>query len=63
MTYINQIVFKQILVKLGLKQPKNRTVMTPEEAYEVAGEIGFPILLRPSFVLGGRGMFIMGMER
>jgi len=52
-------LFKQILSKLGLKQPKNRTALTPEKAYEVAGEIGFPILLRPSFVLGGRGMFII----
>lgn len=52
-------IFKRILDKLGLKQPVNATATTPEEAYELAGQIGFPILLRPSFVLGGRGMFIV----
>ena len=52
-------IFKRILEKLGLKQPVNATATTPEEAYELAGQIGFPILLRPSFVLGGRGMFIV----
>jgi len=51
--------FKQILERVGLKQPRNATALTPEQAYELAGEIGFPILLRPSFVLGGRGMFIV----
>jgi len=55
--------FKEILEKTGLKQPLNNTAITPEEAYEMAGEIGFPVLLRPSFVLGGRGMFIVyGMD-
>ena len=52
-------IFKKILEKLNLKQPVNATATTPEEAYELAGQIGFPILLRPSFVLGGRGMFIV----
>lgn len=51
--------FKQILDRLDLKQPINTTALSPEEAYSKAGEIGFPILLRPSFVLGGRGMFIV----
>jgi carbamoyl-phosphate synthase large subunit len=51
--------FKRILEKIGLLQPVNRTALSPEQAYEMAGEIGFPILLRPSFVLGGRGMFIV----
>jgi len=51
--------FKQILERVGLKQPRNATALTPEQAYELAGEIGFPILLRPSFVLGGRSMFIV----
>lgn len=41
----------------------NATATTPEDAYKLAGQIGFPILLRPSFVLGGRGMFIVyGMD-
>ncbi len=52
-------LFKEILDKLKLKQPINATATTPEQAYELAGHIGFPILLRPSFVLGGRGMFIV----
>ncbi len=52
-------IFKKILEKLNLKQPTNATATAPEQAYELAGQIGFPILLRPSFVLGGRGMFIV----
>lgn len=56
-------IFKRIIEKLNLRQPINATATTPEEAYELAGKIGFPILLRPSFVLGGRGMFIVyGMD-
>ena len=51
--------FRNVLEKIALKQPVNRTARSPEEAYEMAGAIGFPILLRPSFVLGGRGMFIV----
>lgn len=51
--------FKAILNKLNLRQPDNAIAMSPEQAYELAGEIGFPVLLRPSFVLGGRGMFIV----
>ena len=52
-------LFRNILEKVELKQPKNRIAHSQEQAYELAGEIGFPILLRPSFVLGGRGMFIV----
>ena len=51
--------FKNVLNKINLKQPENRIARSPEEAYEMAGDIGFPVLLRPSFVLGGRGMFIV----
>jgi carbamoyl-phosphate synthase large subunit len=51
--------FKQILDKLGLRQPRNVTATSPEQAAALANTIGFPILLRPSFVLGGRGMFIV----
>jgi carbamoyl-phosphate synthase large subunit len=51
--------FKQILDQVGLKQPQNETAMHPDEAAEKAARIGYPILLRPSFVLGGRGMFIV----
>ncbi|MGB0344903.1 MAG: ATP-grasp domain-containing protein, partial [Coraliomargarita sp.] len=52
-------LFREILDRIGLKQPPNRIANSPEQAYELAGGIGFPILLRPSFVLGGRGMFIV----
>lgn len=52
-------LFREILERIGLKQPPNRIAHSLEQAYELAGEIGFPILLRPSFVLGGRGMFIV----
>ena len=47
------------LEEIGLKQPQNETAMLPDEAAEKAARIGYPILLRPSFVLGGRGMFIV----
>lgn len=52
-------LFKEILVQLGLKQPVNGIAYNEEAAYAEADRIGFPILLRPSFVLGGRGMFII----
>ncbi len=52
-------LFAGILHKLNLKQPDNRTALTEEEALKHATELGFPVLLRPSFVLGGRGMFIL----
>ncbi len=52
-------LFKQILDATGLKQPDNKTVLNEKEAYEMAEQVGFPLLLRPSFVLGGRGMFIV----
>jgi carbamoyl-phosphate synthase large subunit len=51
--------FKAILDTTGLLQPANQTALCAEEAYEVAGTLGFPVLIRPSFVLGGRGMFIV----
>ncbi|WP_221032214.1 carbamoyl-phosphate synthase large subunit [Actomonas aquatica] len=54
--------FAAILHKLGLKQPANRTAMNENDALTAAHELGFPVLLRPSFVLGGRGMFIVYSE-
>lgn len=51
--------FKRILIEIGLKQPSNDIAMKPEDAAEKAKKLGYPILLRPSFVLGGRGMFIV----
>lgn len=55
-------LFAAILEELKLKQPANRTAMNEEDALRFAHEIGFPVLLRPSFVLGGRGMFIVYSE-
>ncbi|MCL1945841.1 MAG: carbamoyl-phosphate synthase large subunit [Chitinivibrionia bacterium] len=51
--------FSAMCNKLGIKQPPNGMASTPEEAIEIAKRIGYPILLRPSFVLGGRGMRII----
>ncbi len=55
-------LFSAILDKLGLKQPANRTALSEGEAAAFAREVGYPVLLRPSFVLGGRGMFIVYSE-
>src|SRR5579863_556681 len=50
--------FGRLLDELKIPQPKNGTALVPEEAARVAGEIGFPVLVRPSYVLGGRAMVI-----
>ena len=55
-------LFAAILRDLGLRQPANRIALTEAEAVSGAAEIGYPVLLRPSFVLGGRGMFILFSE-
>ncbi len=54
--------FSAMLSKLGLKQPPNGTATSVEEAIEVARRIGYPVLLRPSYVLGGRAMEIVHDE-
>ena len=51
--------FQQMVNKLGLKQPANATVSNMEEALARAEEIGFPLVVRPSYVLGGRAMEIV----
>ena len=51
--------FQKILFDLNLKQPPNRTAKTTEEAEKLAEEIGYPLVVRPSYVLGGRGMEIV----
>ena len=55
-------LFSVMLDKLGLRQPPNGTATTTEEALAAAKKIGFPLLLRPSFVLGGRAMRIVYSE-
>ncbi len=50
--------FQQLLQQLGLKQPANGTALTMDQARKVAEQVGFPALVRPSFVLGGRAMEI-----
>ena len=51
--------FKELITKLGLRQPPNRTAHTEEAALKLAEEIGYPIVVRPSYVLGGRAMDIV----
>ncbi|HDX1179717.1 TPA: carbamoyl-phosphate synthase large subunit [Pasteurella multocida] len=51
--------FQQILHKLNLKQPTNRTARNAEEAVKLAEEVGYPLVVRPSYVLGGRAMQIV----
>src|SRR5713101_988845 len=50
--------FGRLLEELGIPQPRNGTALVPEEAARVAREIGLPVLVRPSYVLGGRAMVI-----
>ena len=52
-------LFKNVLKKLGLRQPDNGTAMSVADAVSVADVIGYPIIVRPSYVLGGRGMQIV----
>ncbi|MBC7136705.1 MAG: carbamoyl-phosphate synthase large subunit, partial [Oceanibaculum nanhaiense] len=51
--------FQQLLKKLGLRQPANDTAFSAEEAEKIALDIGFPVVIRPSYVLGGRAMEIV----
>ena len=51
--------FQYLVEELGLKQPPNRTATDPEQAIALAEEIGFPLVVRPSYVLGGRAMEIV----
>jgi carbamoyl-phosphate synthase large subunit len=54
--------FQQMLHELGLKQPPNRTARTPQAALEAAEEIGYPLVVRPSYVLGGRAMEVVHQQ-
>jgi carbamoyl-phosphate synthase large subunit len=51
--------FQGLLHKLGLKQPVNGTARSRDEAFKVAEDVGYPLVIRPSFVLGGRAMEII----
>jgi carbamoyl-phosphate synthase large subunit len=55
--------FAAMLGRLGLRQPANGVAISPVEAAEIAGRIGYPVLVRPSYVLGGRAMEIVYDER
>ena len=54
--------FQKLLTKLKLRQPPNRTARSPQRALQVAEEIGYPLVVRPSYVLGGRAMEIVHQQ-
>ncbi|NDH66319.1 MAG: carbamoyl-phosphate synthase large subunit [Gammaproteobacteria bacterium] len=54
--------FQQLVTRLGLTQPANGTVRSEEAAIELANRIGYPLVVRPSYVLGGRAMEIVYQE-
>jgi len=54
--------FQKLLHQLGLRQPPNRTARDPESALALAQEIGYPVVVRPSYVLGGRAMEIVHQQ-
>ena len=56
-------LFKAVITKLGIPQPESGTARSVEEALAVGREIGFPLMVRPSFVLGGRGMEVVYDEK
>ena len=56
-------LFKEVITKLGIPQPESGTARSVEEALAVGQEIGFPLMVRPSFVLGGRGMEVVYDEK
>ena len=58
----NRDAFEKLLIELNIPQPKGRAVTKIEDGLEAAAEIGYPVLVRPSFVLGGRAMQIVGNE-
>ncbi len=55
--------FDAILEELGIPRPQGTTVFTSEEAVEAANKLGYPVLVRPSYVLGGKGMEIAYSEK
>ena len=59
----NRDNFKKLTESLGIPQPKGVAVVSMEEGMRAAAEIGYPVLVRPSYVLGGRAMQIVGDEQ
>ncbi len=59
----NRDSFEKLLVSLGIPQPKGQAVTSIEAGIKAASEIGYPVLVRPSFVLGGRAMQIVAKEK
>ena len=55
-------LFEQIMRSTGIRQPKAHAVTNVEDGVKAAEDIGYPVLVRPSFVLGGRAMMIVGNE-
>ena len=58
----NRDCFEKLLLDLGIPQPRGRAITNIEDGIETAAEIGYPVLVRPSFVLGGRAMQIVANE-
>src|SRR3989442_3618752 len=55
--------FQHMIDRLGLRQPPNRSARTEADALRLAGEIGYPLVVRPSYVLGGRAMEIVHEQK
>ncbi len=58
----NRDLFEKLLISLGIPQPQGEAVTTVEDGVKAASSIGYPVLVRPSFVLGGRAMQIVANE-
>src|SRR5437764_14030929 len=56
-------LFAAMLTKLGLRQTPSGSAVTADEAVTIAGRVGYPVLVRPSFVLGGRAMELVYNEQ
>lgn len=59
----NRDSFEKVMKKLGLLQPKGKAVTSVNQGIKVANEIGYPVLVRPSYVLGGRAMQIVSNQK
>ncbi|MBQ4106330.1 MAG: carbamoyl-phosphate synthase large subunit [Lentisphaeria bacterium] len=55
--------FRERMIALGIRQPESGTARSLDEAIEIARNIGYPVMVRPSFVLGGRGMMVIYDEK